>query len=113
MNDFIAGVLFGMAVLWIVQWIVSVVLQRYINQQLAEIETILVEQKKQQSISARVELINNCFYIYNDDTGEFLVQGKDLAEMDRLLKQRWPDRDVTVYVRKDNGGAYAQLKQTQ
>lgn len=113
MNDFIAGVLFGIVILWIAQWIAAALLQRYIDQQITEIEAVMAAQKKQQSISARVELINNCFYIYNADTGEFLVQGKDLAEMDTLLKQRWPDRDVTVYVRKDNGGAYAQLKQTQ
>lgn len=113
MNDFIAGVLFGIVILWITQWIVATLLQRYMIQQIAEIESAMHEQEKQQAISARVELINGCFYIYNVDTGEFLVQGKDLAEMDTLLKQRWPDRAVTVNVRKDNGGAYAQLKQTQ
>ena len=111
MADFISGVIAGAVLLWVVQWIVAVMLERHIDRQVAEIERMMAAQQQAQSVYGRVEEINGCFYVYDQATDEFLAQGSTLLELDHVLKQRWPDR--TVFVKEGVDDAIQRLKATQ
>jgi len=111
MADFISGMVAGAVFLWAVQYVVALVLQRHMDQQIAELEQLIRKSRDQENVTARVEEVDGCFYVYNAKTGEFLAQGRTLVEMDLVLKQRWPDR--MVYVAEGEGDAVQRLKATQ
>lgn len=47
-------------------------------------------------INARIEFDENIMRAYNNDTDEFLAQGKDWEELNRLLRSRFPDKMFNV-----------------
>lgn len=110
MIDFFIGVVAGAIGLWITQMILAKLYLRMVEQQVAEIEQMIAEQKKNADIRARVENINGCFYLYDTKNGEFLAQGNTLGDLNAIIKQRWPDR--MVYVTEGEGDAVEKLKAT-
>lgn len=76
-----------------------------------ELDSILADAEKSNKpliIRARVEEINGVFYFYNKDSGEFLVQGKNLQELLDHSESRWPG--ATVQVVDGDKDVIAQLK---
>jgi hypothetical protein len=90
MLEFILGIVVGTLALWLLAvWTVH----RYLN----KIQQA-VDARRQQDllIRARVEQIDNQFYIYNMDKNEFLVQGHNMKELVDNLELRKPGAVIGV-----------------
>lgn len=111
MTEFIVGFMAGVVFIWIFQLILAVILRHYFNRQLANLEQSIKEQNQSHTIIGRVEEINGCFYIYDQETDKFLAQGNSMSDLSLVLKQRWPD--LTVFVKDGNKDAIQRLKATQ
>ncbi len=88
--EFILGIVVGTLALWLLAvWTVH----RYLN----KIQQA-VDARRQQDllIRARVEQIDNQFYIYNMDKNEFLVQGRNMKELVDNLELRKPGAVIGV-----------------
>lgn len=88
--EFILGIVAGTLALWLLAvWTVH----RYLN----KIQQA-VDARRQQDllIRARVEQIDNQFYIYNMDKNEFLVQGRTMKELVDNLELRKPGAVIGV-----------------
>jgi hypothetical protein len=70
------------------------ILARRIQQQLETLDEALKEQVD--LIPCRVEQHNGVFFVYNNDTEEFMAQGSTLAELRERIKARWKDQRVSV-----------------
>jgi hypothetical protein len=90
MLEFILGIVVGTAALWLLAvWTVN----RYLN----KIQQAVDAHRQQDLlIRARVEQIDNQFYIYNIDKNEFLVQGRNMKELIDNLELRKPGAVIGV-----------------
>ena len=52
-------------------------------------------------ILARVELHNNQYYVYNNETDEFIAQGTSLKELRERIKDRWSEYKISVVAGDD------------
>ena len=52
----------------------------------------LLEEFNEKVIYSRIEVEDNIILLYNNDTNEFLVQGKNWEELNQRLKERFPDK---------------------
>lgn len=96
MLDAIIGFILGVfvtviAVRILAKWAIKR-FERELDSVLADIE----KSKTPLTIKARVEEINGVFYFYNNENGEFLVQGRDLQELLKHSESRWPGATVQV-----------------
>ena len=90
MLEFFLGVVVGAGLLYVLTvWS----LRRWIARALAE---DAAAQEEDLVIRAHVEQLNGVFYFYNKDSGEFLVQGRDLDELLNHSESRWPGATVQV-----------------
>lgn len=90
MLEFLLGVVVGAGVLYIgARWTIRHLILKAIAEDAAAQEEKLV-------IRARVEQLNGVFYFYNKDSGEFLVQGRDLDELLNHSESRWPGTTLQV-----------------
>ena len=90
---FIAGFLIG----WKFREYTAV---RKINKMLQQVEQ---ESKKEPNkISVKIEKHNDVFYLFNMDTDEFLIQGKDKEEIQTNLKRRFGNVDMAFHATSDN-----------
>jgi len=90
MLEFILGVITGSMALYL---LAAVLFNRYLN----KIQQAVDEREQQDLIiRARVEQIDNQFYIYNIDENEFLVQGRDMKELVDNLELRKPGAVIGV-----------------
>ena len=104
MSDIILAVLIGiflgaLAFYLVLKLAVHILVQR-ISQDIEELEAAIDQQ--QQSILARVELHNNEFFVYNNDTNEFMAQGATLTEIRDKIKSRWSSYRVSVVAGEDH-----------
>lgn len=90
MLEFLLGVIIGsMALYLLAAWL----FQRY----LSKIQQAVDERSREDLIiRARVEQIDNQFYIYNIDKNEFLVQGSNMKELVDNLELRKPGAIIGV-----------------
>jgi len=70
------------------------ILTRRIEQELETLEEVLKEHVD--LIPCRVEQHQGVFFVYNNDTNEFMAQGSTLAELRERIKARWKDQRVSV-----------------
>lgn len=74
-----------------------------------DIESLQAELDEQQKpIPARVELHDKVFFVYNNETNEFMAQGTDLAELRERIRARWSQQKVSLVAGDDD--AIALLK---
>ena len=52
----------------------------------------LLEEFNEKVIYSRVEVEDNTIIMYNNETDEFLAQGKNWEELNKKLKERFPDK---------------------
>lgn len=52
----------------------------------------LLEQFNEKVIYSKIEVEGDMIMMYNNETGEFLAQGKNWAELNQRLKERYPDK---------------------
>jgi len=102
MLEFLAGVVVGAGTLYLfAAWI----LRRLISQALVE---DAAQSKASPIIRARVEQHDGMFYFYNNESNEFLVQGRTLPELIERLEVR--QSGVTVQVVDGDEDTIANLK---
>lgn len=102
MLEFFAGVVVGAAAVYLFAvWTI----RRLLSQALAEDAQHLVDDLV---IRARVEEHDGIFYFYNNDSNEFLVQGRDMTELINHLESR--RAGTTVHVVAGDESTIANLK---
>jgi predicted RNase H-like HicB family nuclease len=94
------GVAIGVFAFYITLKLAVNILMRRLVQDIQEIETALEETEK--AIQARVELHNNVFFVYNNETNEFMAQGNDLTELRERIRARWSQYKVSVVAGDDH-----------
>lgn len=94
------GVAIGVFAFYITLKLAVNILMRKLAQDIQEIETALGETEK--AILARVELHNNVFFVYNNETNEFMAQGNDLTELRERIRARWSQYKVSVVAGDDH-----------
>lgn len=109
--DFFSGFVVGVAVLWLVQLSIAAIFRRQISKEIDQLEALIQEKNQSRYVYARVEKVDDYFYIYDNNNDEFLVQGRSFDEMDKLLRQRWPDRVILLSAGDKN--VIEELKKTQ
>ena len=90
MLEFLLGVIIGSMALYL---LAAVLFQRYLN----KLQQAVDERNQAELlIRARIEQIDNQFYIYNIDKNEFLVQGHTMKELIDNLNLRQPGAVIKV-----------------
>lgn len=101
------GIFIGVTAFYLAMKLAVNLLTRRIEQQLETLDQALKEHVD--LIPCRVEQHNGVFFVYNNETNEFMAQGNDLAELRERIKARWKDRRVSVVAGDEN--VLAQLKE--
>jgi len=101
------GIFIGVTAFYLTMKLAVNLLARRIEQQLETLDQALKEHVD--LIPCRVEQHNGVFFVYNNETNEFMAQGNDLAELRERIKARWKDRRVSVVAGDEN--VLAQLKE--
>jgi len=101
------GIFIGVTAFYLTMKLAVNLLARRIEQQLETLDQALKEHVD--LIPCRVEQHNGVFFVYNNETNEFMAQGNDLAELRERIKTRWKDRRVSVVAGDEN--VLAQLKE--
>ena len=101
------GIFIGATAFYLTMKLAVNLLTRRIEQQLETLEEALKEHVD--LIPCRVEQHNGVFFVYNNETNEFMAQGNDLSELRERIKARWKDRRVSVVAGDEN--VLAQLKE--
>lgn len=98
MSDIILGVAIG-AVIGVVGFYYAMkisiaLLHHRLERDLEEIEKVLKDSVD--LIPCRVEQHDGVFFVYNNETNEFMAQGSTLNELRERIKDRWKDQRVSV-----------------
>ncbi len=75
------------------------ILSRRIQRDLETLEEALKEHVD--LIPCRVEQHDGVFFVYNNETNEFMAQGSTLIELRERIKARWKDQRVSVVAGDD------------
>ena len=96
MSDIVLGIVLGIAIgAWLFYLGLKIVTARLIARIEGDLDQAL-DQAKEDSIPCRVELHDKVFFVYNNETNEFMAQGTDLAELRERIRSRWANRKVSV-----------------
>ena len=88
--EFLLGIVIGAAAIYLLGgWLVRRLIAKMEQKVSSAEQTNLI-------IRARVEQIDNQFYIYNMDKNEFLVQGRNMKELVNNLELRKPGAVIGV-----------------
>ena len=82
---FVAGIL-------TVSVIVNHIVIPYLQRKVKAIEQEIREDSAAGAITLEVEMVNDQYYCYNDDTKEFVCQGYSLTEITKRFSERHPGR---------------------
>ena len=65
---------------------------------------LLAEVKEQESneVLARLEVVDDQFFLYNNETNQFLGQGGTVQKLKEQMTSRFPNRDVKIVAGKKN-----------
>jgi hypothetical protein len=65
---------------------------------------LLAEVKEQESneVLARLEVVENQFFLYNNETNQFLGQGGTVQKLTEQITSRFPNRDIKIVAGKKN-----------
>ena len=103
--EFVIGLVLGMLIATLaIRWMAQQAIAKILDQ---------IEQEKESEtdnqLRVDVEFEQNIYFLYNSDDGSFVAQGTDLLNLRDNLRQRFPDRTITIV--KGNATAMEQLKQ--
>lgn len=105
MSDFVLGILMGVPagvlLMYLVLKIAINVAINKIKEDLGSLEEALEKHQEKTLISCRVEQHDGVFFVYNNDTNEFMAQGSTLLELRERIKARWKDQRVSVVAGED------------
>jgi hypothetical protein len=103
----IVGIFIGATAFYLTLKLAVNILMRRLAQDIEQLEVELDQHQK--TIQARVELHNNEFFVYNNDTNEFMAQGATLQDLRERIRNRWSAYRVSVVAGDEN--VLAQLKE--
>ena len=69
-------------------------LERSMESELTGVGQALDEERL---IALTVEVDDNQYFCYNSITKDFVCQGSDLTEIRKRFRERYPDKDATIY----------------
>lgn len=96
------GIVIGIWLFYLAIKIALHVLTKKLERDLGNLEQTLEQYRDENTIPCRVELHDDVFFVYNDDTDEFMAQGRDLVELRERIQARWADRRVSVVAGDDD-----------
>lgn len=88
------GAVIGMVIFYYAMKIAVSMLHSRLENDLKEIEHAIRDSVD--LIPCRVEQHDGVFFVYNNDTNEFMAQGSTLDELRERIKARWKDQRVSV-----------------
>jgi hypothetical protein len=103
-SDILLWIALGVAIgIWVFYIALKLAINVFVRRLAHDIEEIQAElDKHENAIPARVELHNNIFFVYNNDTNEFMAQGNDLAELRDRVRARWSQCKISVVAGDDH-----------
>jgi predicted RNase H-like HicB family nuclease len=101
------GIFIGATAFYLTLKLAVNILMRRLARDIEQLEVELNQHQK--TIQARVELHNNEFFVYNNDTNEFMAQGATLQDLRKRIRDRWSTYQVSVVAGDEN--VLAQLKE--
>jgi hypothetical protein len=96
----IVGIAIGICAFYLALKLTINVLMRRLVRDIESLQAELGEDE--QAILARIELHNNVFFVYNNETNEFMAQGNDLTELRERIRARWSQYKVSVVAGDDH-----------
>ncbi len=90
----VVGIFIGVSLFYLALKLAVNVLTRRIERELETLEEALKEHVD--LIPCRVEQHQGVFFVYNNETNEFMAQGSTLTELRERIKARWKDQRVSV-----------------
>jgi predicted RNase H-like HicB family nuclease len=103
----VVGIFIGATAFYLTLKLAVNILMRRLARDIEQLEVELNQHQK--TIQARVELHNNEFFVYNNDTNEFMAQGATLQDLRKRIRDRWSTYQVSVVAGDEN--VLAQLKE--
>jgi len=102
-SDILLWIALGAAIgIWVFYIALKLAINVFVRRLAHDIEELQAElDKHEKAIPARVELHNNIFFVYNNDTNEFMAQGNSLAELREHIKARWSQHKVSLVAGDD------------
>jgi len=88
------GIFIGASLFYLALKLAVNILTRRIERELETLEEALKEHVD--LIPCRVEQHQGVFFVYNNETNEFMAQGSTLTELRERIKARWKDQRVSV-----------------
>lgn len=92
MFEFFIGLLAGIALMNLI----SAIRVRMEIKELDELLSQKLEKLKEKIIPSRIEEENGMLYLYNKDTNEFLGQGKTFVELEKNVREKFPNKLFNV-----------------
>ncbi len=100
MSDFIVGGVLGMILgIWLFYLVMKMAVHITVaraSKELQGLEQALEQYQDEAMIPCRVELHQGMFFVYNNDTNEFMAQGLTGVELRERIKARWSNIRVSV-----------------
>jgi hypothetical protein len=61
---------------------------------------VVVREQENREVLARLEVVEDQFFLYNNETNQFLGQGSTVQKLKDHITSRFPDRDVKIVAGK-------------
>jgi len=102
-TDILLYIALGICIgVWLFYFTLKLIIRRLLARIENDLEEALEKHQEEKTIPCRVELHNAMFFVYNNETNEFMAQGKDLKELREHIKFRWADKKVSVVAGEEN-----------
>ena len=85
----VVNVTFGLLKAWVMYR-----LEQHISEELTSVGQALDQERL---IALTVEQQHDQYFCYNSVTNDFVCQGRDLEEIRERFRERYPDKDATIY----------------
>jgi len=100
MSDFIVGGILGMLLgIWLFYLVMKMAVHITVaraSKELQDLEKAIEQYHEEDMIPCRVESHQGVFFVYNNDTNEFMAQGLTGSELRERIKARWSNIRVSV-----------------
>jgi vancomycin resistance protein YoaR len=96
----VVGIFVGVTALYLTMKLAVNILMRRLTRDIEQLEVELNQHQK--TIQARVELHNNEFFVYNNNTNEFMAQGATLQDLRKRIRDQWSTYRVSVVAGDEN-----------
>ena len=88
MLDFLLGCIFTFCLIHIIAYIRIRSIEKRIDKKINQ----TLENLRKHIINSRIEAVNGSYFLYNNDTHEFIAQGTSLDELEKAAKSKYPDK---------------------